>query len=124
VVSVPADADPVTAGGRAVGMAAITLSVITIALISFAAPWQIRFPVLIIAVLFGPGIPLLRLNSHLSIGECVVYGIGTNVSLQMLVGLLLVLAHTWAPAAATIGLLVVSGLAGIRLVMNARTGDR
>lgn len=121
-MSVSADADAVTAGSWAVGIAAVALSVITIALISFAAPWQVRFPALIAAVIFGPGIPLLRLNSHLSIGECVVYGLGLNVSLQMLVGLLLVLAHAWAPTAATIGLLVISGLAGAKLLLNARTG--
>jgi hypothetical protein len=121
VTSVPVSQDPAVAGGRGVGLTAVVLSVITIVLVSVAAPWPIRFPALVIALLFGPGIPLLRLNSHLGLGECLVYGLGLSVSLLMLVGLLLVLAHTWAPTAAVIGLLVISGLAGAKLILNARS---
>jgi hypothetical protein len=120
MTSVPVSQDTATAGCRAIGITAVALSIVAIVLIAFGAPWQVRFPMLAITVIFGPGIPLLRLNSHLGLGECLVYGIGVSVSLLMLVGLLLVMAHTWAPTAAIIGLLVVSALAGVKLIMDAR----
>lgn len=107
-------------GSRVIGLTAVVLSAAAIALIVFAAPWQIRFPVLAIAVIFGPGIPLLRLNSHLGVLECLVYGVGLSVALQMLVGLLLVLAHSWVPTAAVIGLLALSALAGVKLTWDTR----
>jgi hypothetical protein len=120
VATVPVSRAAAAPGSRAIGLTAVVLSAATIALISLAAPWQLRFPVLAIAVVFGPGIPLLRLNSHLSPFECLVYGVGLSVALQMLVGLLLVQAHTWVPTAAVIGLLAVSALAGVKLIWDAR----
>jgi hypothetical protein len=120
VTTVPVSQGAAVTGRRPIGIIAVALSAIAIVLIGLVAPWPIRFPALAIALLFGPGIPLLRLNSHLDLGECLVYGVGVSVSLQMLVGLVLVLAHAWVPTAAVIGLLVISGLAGVKLTMNAR----
>jgi hypothetical protein len=120
VATVPVPRATAAPGSRAIGLTAVVLSAATIALIALAAPWQVRFPVLAIAVIFGPGIPLLRLNSHFSAFECLVYGIGLSVALQMLVGLSLVLAHTWVPTAAVIGLLAISALAGVKLIWDTR----
>jgi hypothetical protein len=120
VTTVPASHATAAPGSRAIGLTAIALSAITILLIVLAAPWQVTFPVLAIAVIFGPGVPLLRLNSHFSAGECLVYGIALSISLQMLVGLLLVMAHTWVPTAAVIGLLAVSALTGVKLILGTR----
>lgn len=118
--TVPVSRATAAPGSRAIGLTAVVLPAAAIALISFAAPWQVRFPVLAIAVVFGPGIPLLRLNSRFTALECLVYGVGLSVALQMLVGLLLVLAHSWIPTAAVIGLLALSVLAGVKLIWDTR----
>lgn len=118
MASVPVSRGTAAPGSRAIGLTAVALSAVAITLIGFAAPWQIRFPLLVVAVVFGPGIPLLRLNSRFSVFECLVYGVGVSVSLQMLVGLLLVLARTWDPTIAVIGLLAVSVLAGVKLILG------
>jgi len=72
------------------------------------------------AAVFGPAIPALRLRPELSLGECLVYGMGADVALQMLVGLVLVLSHVWAPVAVSLGLLVVTFAVGLKLLWDAR----
>ncbi|HEV2373512.1 MAG TPA: hypothetical protein VGS19_15225 [Streptosporangiaceae bacterium] len=93
----------------------IGLSVAAIGVVAVAAPWQLRFPVVAAAALFGPGIPLLRARRDLSLAECLVYGAGLDVGLQMLVGLALVMAHTWVPVAATVTLFAASLAIGVKL---------
>src|SRR5262245_29767176 len=83
----------------AIGALAVALSAASIALVAASAPWQIRFPVVAAAAVFGPAIPALRLRPELTLGQCLVYGMGADVALQMLVGLALVLWHIWAPVA-------------------------
>ena len=106
---------------RVIGIVAVVLSVTSITLVATSAPWQIRFPVLVAAALYGPAIPLLRLRHELSLEECLVYGLGVNVALQMLAGLVLVMWHIWAPVAASVALLAVSLEAGLMLLYGRRT---
>jgi serine/threonine protein kinase len=75
------------------------------------------------AALFGPAIPALRLRPELSLGQCLVYGMGADVALQMLAGLALVLWHFWAPPAVSLGLLVITLAVGLKLLFDARTYD-
>jgi hypothetical protein len=104
----------------AIGTLAVALSVASIALIAASAPWQVRFPFVAAAALFGPAIPALRLRQELSLGECLVYGMGADVALQMLVGLALVLGHVWVPVAASLGLLAITLAVGLKLLFDAR----
>jgi hypothetical protein len=88
----------------------------------WAAPWEIRFPLITAACLYGPAIPALRLFTGVTLMECVVYGIGVNVALLMLVSLALVMAHSWFPYVAVFVLLLASLGAGAKLMMiNAGT---
>src|SRR5262249_14470721 len=105
------------------GALAVALSVASIALVAASAPWQIRFPFVAAAALFGPAIPALRIRPELSLSECLVYGIGADVALQMLVGLALVLWHVWAPVAVSLGLLIITLIVGLKLLFDARTYD-
>jgi hypothetical protein len=102
-----------------IGMLAVGLSVISIAATVLSTPWQIRFPIVAVTALFGPAIPALRLRPELSLQECLVYGIGVNVALQMLVGLALVMWHIWIPVTASLGLFVISLAVGLKLLFTA-----
>ena len=107
---------------RIIGGAAVALAVGGLLAVGTAAPWEIRFPLITIASLFGPAIPALRLFSDLTLLECVVYGVGTDIALLMLISLGLVMAHSWFPAVVVVVLLLVSLAAGARLMMiSART---
>ena len=105
----------------AIGALAVALSVASIALVAASAPWQVRFPVVAAAAVFGPAIPALRLRPELSLGQCLVYGMGADVALQMLLGLALVLWHIWAPVAVSLGLLAITLAVGLKLLFDART---
>jgi len=105
----------------AIGALAVALSAASIALVAASAPWQIRFPVVAAAAVFGPAIPALRLRPELTLGQCLVYGMGADVALQMLVGLALVLWHIWAPVAVSLGLLAITLAVGLKLLFDART---
>jgi hypothetical protein len=103
-----------------IGVLAVGLSLISIASIVLSTPWQIRFPIVAATALFGPAIPALRLRPELSLEDCLVYGIGVDVALQMLVGLALVMWHIWLPVAASLGLFVISLGVGLKLLLAAR----
>jgi len=105
----------------AIGALAVALSAASIALVAASAPWQIRFPVVAAAAVFGPAIPALRLRPELTLGQCLVYGMGADVAVQMLVGLALVLWHIWAPVAVSLGLLAITLAVGLKLLFDART---
>jgi hypothetical protein len=105
----------------AIGALAVALSVASIALVAASAPWQIRFPFVVATAVFGPAIPALRLRPELSLGECLVYGMGVDIALQMLVGLALVLWHVWVPVAASLGLFFITLAVGLKLLFDART---
>jgi hypothetical protein len=76
------------------------------------------------AALFGPAIPALRLRPELSLSECLVYGMSTDVALLMLTGLALVLWHAWAPVAVSLGLLAVTLAVGLKLLVDAVRAQR
>jgi hypothetical protein len=122
--SSPPDSESLRYGLRAqrlaIGALGVALSIASIALIATSATWQIRFPFVAAAALFGPAIPALRLRPELSLGQCLVFGVGADVALQMLAGLALVLWHVWAPAAASLGLLVITLAVGLKLLFDAR----
>ena len=99
-----------------IGLLAVGLSLISITAVLLSAPWQIRFPIVAATALLGPAIPALRLRPELSLQECLVYGIGVDVALQMLVGLALVMWHIWIPVAASLGLFVISLAVGLKLL--------
>lgn len=102
---------------RALGYAGLVLPVA--AAIAFAAPWQIRFPVVVIAILFGPGVPLMLWLSRLPIGQSVVLGLGLDVALILVTGEAMVLAQIWRPAYMIGFLLVVSAIASARSLMTS-----
>lgn len=108
----------------AIGALAVTLSVASIALVAASAPWQIRFPVVVAAAVFGPAIPALRLRPELSLSECLVYGMSTDIALLMLTGLALVLWHAWAPVAVSLGLLAVTLAVGLKLLVDFARAQR
>ena len=121
--SSPADSEDPQYGLRAqrlaIGALAVALAAASIALIAASAPWQIRFPFVAAAALFGQAIPALRLRPELSLSQCLVYGMGADVALQMLVGLALVLWHVWAPVAVSLGLLVITLAVGLKLLVSS-----
>jgi hypothetical protein len=100
---------------RALAYAGLGLPVI--AAIAFALPWQIRFPVVVIAVLFGPGVPVMLLLSRLPASQSVVAGIGLDVALILVTGEAMVLANIWQPAYMIGALLALSAIASARLLM-------
>jgi hypothetical protein len=125
------DTDSTLAGGESqlaslrmqrfvIGALVVALSVGSIMLVAASAPWQIRFPVVAAAAVCGPGVPILRIRPELSLEQCLVYGMGVDVALQMLVGLALVLWHIWVPLAASLVLFALSLTAGLKLLSDAR----
>lgn len=104
---------------RIIGGTAAALALGGLLAAGAAAPWEIRFPLITLASLFGPAIPALRLFSGLTLLECLVYGAGVDVALLMLTSLGLVITHSWYPAAAIAALLGASLIAGARLIMIA-----
>jgi hypothetical protein len=123
----PVSAEPQPANLRlqrlVIGSIAAVLSVLAIVLVATPVPWQLRLPVAAAAAVGGPAIPLLRLRPELSLEQCLVYGLGIDVAIQMLVSLGLVMWHVWAPSAASTGLFSVSLLAAIKLLFDARRGE-
>lgn len=102
---------------QAIGVAAVLLAVAGILVIGLGAPWQIRFPIVAAASLFGPAIPVLRLFTGRTLIECLVYGVGMNIALLMLVSLGLVMAGSWYPEISVMVLLLASLAAGVRLTI-------
>ena len=103
-----------------IGTVAVAISAAGIALVVGSAPWQFRFPVVAAAALGGPAIPLLRLRPEFSLEQCLVYGLGIDVAVQMLAGLALIIMHIWAPLTTSIGLFAVSLLTGMKLLSDVR----
>lgn len=111
------------AQGLAIGALAVALSTASIALIAASAPWEIRFPFVAAAALFGPAVPALRLRPELSLGQCLIYGMGADVAIQMLVGLAMVLWHVWAPVAVSLGLLIITLAVGLKLLVGSTRAE-
>ena len=104
-----------------IGATAALLALGGILVIVLSAPWEVRFPVVAAASLFGPAIPALRLFSSRNLMECIVYGVGADVALLMLVSLGLVMARSWYPPIAIMILLLASLAAGARLIVISAT---
>lgn len=100
---------------RALGSAGLVLPVA--AAFAFALPWQVRFPVVVVAILFGPGVPLMLLLSRLPVGQSVVAGLGLDVALILLAGEAMVLAQIWRPTYMIGAMLVLSAIVSARLLM-------
>ena len=103
--------------GRIIGGGAVVLALGSLLAIGLAAPWEVRFPLVSAASLFGPAIPTLRLLSSLTLVECMVYGVGVDVGLLMVISLGLVMVHSWFPTVTVIILLLTSLGAGVKLMM-------
>jgi hypothetical protein len=104
-----------------IGVIAVSLAVSGILVIVLSVPWEIRFPIVAAASLFGPAIPALRIFSGRTLMECLVYGIGADIALLMLVSLGLVMIRAWFPSVAVIILLLTSLAAGARLILIGAT---
>jgi hypothetical protein len=107
------------AESRALGWAVLGLSGASLACIGLGLPWQIRFPIVMLALLLGPGVPLLLLRSQLSAPMSVVAGLGVDVALLMLVAEGMVLTHTWRPSFAVSALLMLSAVVSARLLATS-----
>jgi hypothetical protein len=111
----------------ALGCVGLGLSVASLACIGLGLPWQTRFPVVITALLLGPGVPLILLRSQLSAARGVVAGIGVDVALVMLVAEGMVLGHVWWPRFAICVLLMLSVAASVsllRMLSNSHGGPK
>jgi hypothetical protein len=106
---------------RIIGGAAVALALGGLLSLIMTAPWEIRFPFVAAASLFGPAVPALRLFSDFTLLECLIYGVGVDVALLMLISLGLILAHSWFPGVAVVVLLSISVAVGIRLTASAST---
>jgi hypothetical protein len=102
-------------------MTAALLALGGILVIGLSVPYEFRFPIVAAASIFGPAIPALRLFTGRSLMECIVYGVGADVALLMLVSLVLVMTRAWFPSLAVIILLVISLAAGARLMIISAT---
>jgi hypothetical protein len=112
---------------HALGYAGLGLSILALCSVVFSLPWQVTFWVVIIAVLFGPGAPLMLLQRRVPTVKCVVMGMGVDVALVLLVAQALVMFHIWQPKYAVIAILAASGIASACLLgqsVMSRTGVR
>jgi hypothetical protein len=73
----------------------------------------------IMALLLGPGVPLMLLRSRLSTLESVVAGLGVDVALVLLAAEAMVLVHIWQPTVAVSILLVLSAAVSARLLVTS-----
>jgi len=94
------DRRPYSGPDRALAVLCVLLPIAAGAAIAFALPWQARLPIVALAALLGPAIPLLRLTTRMSLSECIGLGMGIDVGLVMVVAQIMVLAHVWAPVLA------------------------
>lgn len=106
---------------RALGYVGLSLTVLAADTIVAGLPWQIRFPLVVIAVLYGPGVPLMIWLSQLPAIKSVTAGIGLDVSLLLLAGELMVMAHVWQPDYVVSALLASSAVVSAFLLTEPPT---
>lgn len=87
----------------------------------FNANEILRAPLVIAAVVLGPGVVLWRWLTPRPWLECVAVGAAVNVALLMLLGLFLVSIQSWHPVAAWQVLPIVTCLICYRLLFRATT---
>jgi hypothetical protein len=102
------------------GISAVTVVVLAIACIALPVPWQMRFAVVAVAGLFGPGAPTLRYLIRMELGLSLVIGMGVNIALLMMFGQVMLIVHLWQPMAAYALLLAATFAAGVGLLVRAR----
>lgn len=95
---------------RVLGYVGLGLAVLGAYSVVAGLPWPIRFPLVVVAVLYGPGVPLVLWLSRLPAMKSVVAGIGLDVSLLLLAGELMVMVRVWQPDYAVTALLVLSAI--------------
>lgn len=104
---------------RVFGCVGLGLAVLAALAIVAGLPWQIRFPLVVIAVLFGPGVPLMLGLSQWETVKNVVAGVGLDVALVLLAGEAMVLVHVWQPDFMVGILLALTAIASAFLLMRS-----
>lgn len=104
---------------RVFGYVGLGLSFLAALAIVAGLPWQIRFPLVVIAVLFGPGVPLMLGLSQWETVKNVVAGVGLDVALVLLAGEAMVVVHVWQPDYMVGILLALSAIASVLLLMRS-----
>lgn len=99
-----------------IGCAGLGVSIPSLVGIAFGAPWRIMLPVTLIALLLGPGVPLMMLVSRMPTGKSIVAGIGVDVSLIILTAQVMIMIHVWQPKYVVSALLVLSMMMSICLL--------
>jgi hypothetical protein len=105
---------------RALGYLGLGLAILAAVAIVAGLPWQIRLPLVAVAVLFGPGVPLMMALTQLPVAKSVVVGVGLDVSLLLLAGEAMVLVHVWQPDYMVGILLVASAIASVTVLLRWR----
>jgi len=99
-----------------IGCVGLGVSIPSLAGIAFGAPWQVMLPVAVIALLLGPGVPLMMLVSRMPTAKSMVAGIGLDVSLLILTAQGMIMIHVWQPKLMVGALLVLSMMTSICLL--------
>ena len=99
-----------------IGCAGLAVSIPSLAGIAFGAPWQVMLPVALIALLLGPGVPLMMLLSRMPTAKSIVAGVGLDVSLLILIAQGMIMIHVWQPKYAVGSLLILSMMMSICLL--------
>jgi hypothetical protein len=100
----------------AIGCGGLAVSIPSLAGIALGAPWQVLLPLSLIALLLGPGVPLMMLRSRMPTVKSMVAGIGLDISLLILIAQGMVMIHVWQPRYVVGALLVLSMMMYITLL--------
>lgn len=100
----------------AIGCVGLGVSIASLVGIAFGVPWQIMLPVAVLALLLGPGVPLMMLVSRMPTAKSIVAGVGLDVSLLILTAQGMIMIHVWQPKYVVSALLVLSMMASICLL--------
>jgi hypothetical protein len=98
---------------RALAYTGLSLAILAAVAIVAGLPWQIRLPLVGLAVLFGPGVPLMLALTQLPAAKSVAAGIGLDVSLLLITGEVMVLVRVWQPDYMVGILLVASAIVSV-----------
>lgn len=85
------------------------------------APWQLRFPLLALGILYGPGVPVMVRRSGLSTGQGLVAGVGLSLALLLVAAQAMLMLHAWSPSLLVAGLLALAVLLSLSAL---RRGSR
>ena len=99
-----------------VGCLGLAVSIPALVGIAFGVRWQLTLPVTVVALLLGPGVPLMMLVSRMPVTKSVVAGIGLDVGLLILVSQIMIMVHVWQPKYVAGAFLLVSMMISICLL--------